>query len=320
MFIPARASILPLALLLAATVAPAAADSPVSPRVVGGVPVPLGKWPDVVAVMLRDGACTGTLIAPDVVVTAGHCVDAGPVEVIVDTIDYAEGLGERIPVAESHAYPEWYRTYDVGVLVLARPAKPAARTIALTCTANSALKRDAEVAIVGFGATTAWGDEPNSRLREATIRITDPTCTLDPACQAKVAPTGEFAAGGSGKDSCFGDSGGPVFASTPAGPALLGIVSRGLALSNAPCGGGGVYVRADRVASWIKQVTGRRLQRTSCRGAGDDGTEAALEVPLADSVEEADAGGCTAAPLPLSPTVLLVPLVVGVLRRRRRRG
>ena len=42
-------------------------------------------------------------------------------------------------------------------------------------------------------------------------------------CNPNVAPGGEFIAGGSGTaDSCFGDSGGPVYLDTPAGPVLIG--------------------------------------------------------------------------------------------------
>src|SRR5262245_10757643 len=45
-------------------------------RVIGGVPVPPKEFLDCVAVGNdNDWGCTGTLIAPNVVVTAGHCVD-----------------------------------------------------------------------------------------------------------------------------------------------------------------------------------------------------------------------------------------------------
>src|SRR5213078_3032674 len=91
-----------------------------------------------------------------------------------------------------------------------------------------------------------------------------------------------FMAGGHGADSCFGDSGGPVYVATPDGPALIGVVSRGLALPAAPCGNGGVYVRVDKVLSWIQSVTGRKLAKTSC------------DAPSGDQFDADDSDGCSA--------------------------
>ncbi|MDQ3295527.1 MAG: serine protease [Myxococcota bacterium] len=239
-------------------------------EVVGGSPVPSGRWPDAVAVLMRDGFCTGTLIAPDVVLTAGHCIDAGPLEVIVDTIDHGRAGGQRIRVAWARAYPNWPRRYDIGVLMLDEPARAKPRKVTSACTARELLVRGRRVEIVGFGLATAQGLDSNTRLHQATVPVTDPTCTLDPACEPSVAPHGEFMAGGHGADSCFGDSGGPVYVATNEGMSLIGVVSRGLALPAAPCGNGGVYVRVDKVIAWVQSVTGRKLERTTCEGRGDE--------------------------------------------------
>ena len=88
--------------------------------VVGGSQVPAGKWPDAVAVLGTSGTCTGTLVAPDVVLTAGHCADIDPVRVAVDTPTYTDG-GVRVAVAQVIPYPDWKNSYDVAVLVLAQP-------------------------------------------------------------------------------------------------------------------------------------------------------------------------------------------------------
>jgi len=265
---------------------PADADDD-PPTVVGGSLVPRGRWPDVVAVIGRDGFCTGTLIARDVVLTAGHCIEAKPYEVVIDTIDYGRPGGEHIRVTWARAYPNWEQRYDVGVLMLDQPAtyaKP--RIVTSACTARALLETNTPVEIVGFGLVTAEGLDDNTRLHQATVPITDPTCMLDPACNPGVAPHGEFMAGGHGADSCFGDSGGPVYIDTQDGHghALVGIVSRGLALPAAPCGNGGVYVRVDKVISWIQSITGRTVTRTSCSApSADDGSP---DVPGTD-------GGCS---------------------------
>jgi hypothetical protein len=94
-------------------------------------------------------------------------------------------------------------------------------------------------------------------------------------------------AGGHGADSCFGDSGGPVYIDTKDGHghALVGVVSRGLALPAAACGNGGVYVRVDKIISWVQSITGRTVTRTQCTGRTDDDD---------DDPEPASAeGGCS---------------------------
>ena len=287
------------------TVGGGAAASPPSP-IVGGTPVPAGRWPEVAAVLLRDGACSGTLVAPDVVLTAGHCIEGGPVEVVLDTVDYARTGGERIRVAWSRAYPDWERRYDVGVVVLDRPAKVTPRPVAARCTARAELVAGRSVTIAGFGLTSHGGTEASSRLHQASVSITDPSCTADPACTPSIAPEGEFVAGGQGVDSCFGDSGGPVYVAAPGGPALLGLVSRGLSVPGPPCGGGGVYVRADRVAAWIERVTGRLLARTSCE-------------ELADA-PGSDGGGCAAGSGGAGAALGLALLVAVTVARARRRA
>jgi len=276
--------------------------------IVGGSTTKPGEYPDVVAVLADDGACTGTLIAPDLVLTAAHCVVVEPTHVIVNTLDYGGPSGERIEVLRSHAYPDWETTYDVGLVVLARPATTAKpRAIARACSGLTIAQN--HLRIVGFGLIDHEGRGDNTRLHAASIGVDDPRCTEAPGCNADVAPDGEFSAGGHGTDSCFGDSGGPAFVRTASGLALLGVVSRGMDLPGRPCGNGGIYVRADKVVAWIERTAQRRVRRTSCDRPSDESEEASDE-----------AGGCSAAGGAGAAVLVLVGFgVIGRSRNERRR-
>ncbi len=264
--------------------------------------MPEGKWRDVVLVVSQDSTCTGTLIAPDIVLTAGHCIESEPYEVIADTVDYRQG-GDRIPVKSSRAYPDWENKYDVGIIMLEHVARGRPRSIAPACAAKQGLRDGQLVHLVGFGMTSDTNPN-NTQLREADLRISDASCTTDDSCQSSVAPHGEFLAGGNGEGSCFGDSGGPVFLNTKQGPALVGIVSRGLAVPGSTCADGGVYVRADKIVSWVQSVTGVDLDPSTCSVPADDA-----------GVAEVEEGGCSAG----GAAGLGVGLVLLAITRRRRR-
>jgi uncharacterized protein (TIGR03382 family) len=282
---------------------PAAAGGGSGGDIVGGRPVAAGDWPDAVAVLGADGRCSGTLIAPDVVLTAGHCIDIGPAVVVLDTVDVDAEDGEWIEVDRAVAYPGWEDSYDVGVLVLARAAETVPRKVARTCTASAEVVAGNALTVVGFGQTVEIDDGRDRGVTKNTVdvTITDAACTTDPSCAV---PGGELIAGGGGLDACFGDSGGGAYAETEAGPVLVGVVSRGLAGAWA-CGGGGVYVRVDKVVRWIERTTGRRLPRPDCAGASGDDPEAG-----------AGGGGCNAGG---GGGVLLAGMLgIAVLARRRK--
>ncbi len=107
-------------------------DSP-APRVVGGAPVSVGMWRDTAGVIVNgDVLCTGVLIAPNVVATAGHCIEDGLEGVILDT-HTLDLEGEVIAAVRGVAYPAWDSTYDIGLVELAQPSRVPPQVLSHGC-------------------------------------------------------------------------------------------------------------------------------------------------------------------------------------------
>jgi endonuclease G len=273
MKMPAMRYLLPVALL--ALPASAVADDNASrpdPQVttetdkaiIGGTAAPAGKWPDTVLLMWSGyGGCTGTLIAPTVVLTAGHCVigfDGPPNYVLINSITTSPSGGELIHVKSSHEYPNSQGSIDAAILVLDNPSTTAPRAIA-TGWAKYDIQNGASVAIVGFGTTDRDGMVESNVLREATTTITDFNCTKSSGCTSYGRPDGELGAGGMGIDTCPGDSGGPLYLLTDYGNFVAGITSRAYSNNRYYCSEGGIYGRPDKIVDWIEETAGVKVSR-----------------------------------------------------------
>lgn len=266
----------------------------------GGTNAKAGEWPDVVAVLFPDASgdealCSGTLVAPTVVLTAGHCYSdldpPLPDNVLIGTSTLARPQdGETIAIKKAYVYPDPDTTEDIAVFVLAHASSRKPRQI-VDGWARLDLVNGAQVSLVGFGAINADGDQFVDELQEATSTITDVDCTRSVGCNAEAQPDGELGAGGMGVDTCPGDSGGPLYLMTGYGPVLAGVTSRSYDNPITPCSGGGIYVRPDKVLDWIEQVAGVPVSRvgsprasalTAVHGAGTD-TRISVNDPASDA-------------------------------------
>jgi len=260
--------------------APGENDGADDQPVTGGSPASPGAWPDVAAIYFgREVGCTGVLVAPDVVLTAGHCAE-GITAVKLDTVDFEQG-GERIAARKVVAYPKWARTYDLALVFLEHASTVEPRVIAQSCALDEWLDVGASVAVVGYGATDKRGEVYGTRLNEGYTEVQDPDCTdLDRGCNERVSPAGELGAGGGGVDACFGDSGGPLYLVTDDGAYLVGITSRGYGDARLPCSEGGIYTRPDAAIDWIEDQIGHELPAPACddlgQADGSGGVEGAI--------------------------------------------
>ena len=250
-------------------------------HIYGGGPVGACEWPT--AVFVND--CTGTLVHPNVVVLAAHCVVLGGQ---ANNVKFGENhtQAERtVPVENCMAHPQWNQNgppadnaSDIAICTLAQsvddiPIVP----IAMGCE-TEALQPGVPVTLVGFGeADDALGYGPKRSV------VTD------------IQMIGNDAAfiGGDGLSSCYGDSGGPSYIQLDDGSwRVFGAVS-GSAVDDPNCGNLGIWTLIHPYAQWIENTSGYDV--TPCHDA--DGTwnpsEACTEFPLAPGAGEGSWGnGC----------------------------
>lgn len=219
-------------------------------RVLGGTET--SEHPECVAVGGPAGwCCTGTLVAPDRVVTAGHCFEKCATRVFIG--QSITQPGEIIPVREAVQHPG-YKSQghnDLTVLHLERAATDVAPARLATPEAIAGARF---VRVVGYGTTNAYGTVGYGIRRMVDVPIATTDCRPEDVGKKFGCDAGlEFVAGAPflDRDSCSGDSGGPAYVQVGSRWLLAGATSRATRNSLRPCGDGGVYVRLSEYSDWL---------------------------------------------------------------------
>lgn len=203
--------------------------------------------------------CTGTLIAPNVVVSARHCTERGLSVTRVflkgDDISSPE-TGETLQVLREIPHPD--PNVDLLVLVLRGNSTVRPRHVAQGAEAQADM-----ATLVGFGTIDFSGRLGYGTKRMVEVPIVSLSCDSAGDANTYGCHAGfEMVAGHRGlrRDSCQGDSGGPLYIRTVNGDYyLLGATLRGAAGTRG-CGDGGIYLRVDKFLDWIQEQTGVEIE------------------------------------------------------------
>jgi trypsin len=259
------------ALMLAIAAVPSSA-------VVGGRDASPGEYPSVAEITFGPFLCTGTLISPTWVLSAGHCSSvtgaavaspaswpAAAINVRIGGVNQDDG--EVVPVKQVIVHPDYLLTdgYDISLLELTRASTMTPTQVAGSSEGDLWSPGTMET-IVGWGATEEGGDLPD-RLQEAEVPITtDAYCDNAYADSGGIDEATMVCAGfpQGGVDTCQGDSGGPMFGRTSTGALrVVGATSWGEGCARP--GKPGVYARVAgaTLRPWIASHTSAGVARAS---------------------------------------------------------
>lgn len=223
----------------------------------------IGSTVSLFEIQYGESACTGTLIAPQVVVTAAHCLSfdgtvlaPGDLEIVTGALVAADGESRH---AVSAVIPhEDYSDYgqpttdpqglsndrDIGLVLLSEPVTDTPVTPVLPLDAvDLTLSEGTPVVIAGYGMTESQGGDYGRLYVAETpyVRRSD----------------SEFIAGGTGQpDTCGGDSGGPAYVDSGGQRYLVGATSRAIATASQYCSDGGIYTLVSAFSDWIADNAG----------------------------------------------------------------
>lgn len=211
--------------------------------------------------------CSGTLLSPTVMLTAGHCTfgtSGGRVWFDPDVgagrpgNGYPFSGGTGIEFAEIHTHPQYndaaFYLHDAGVVILSQPVNlPTYGTLAPVGLLDELATRrglqDRSFTVVGYGLQSVVPTLQADLVRyRGTVQLIDVNGTFGIPAGVSASFTNNPGRGNGEGGTCFGDSGGPIFYGDS--NVIAAITSYGI---NANCAGTGGGYRVDTAddQAWI---------------------------------------------------------------------
>ena len=233
--------------------APPVGEEPPDSYIVNGVEAGAGEWPEVVHLSVRGsdggGNCTGSLIHPEWILTAAHCVD-GETNGVTITFGNRAADTRKVEVEEWIIHRGWsgeetgdYED-DIAVLRLAEPVEDVF-PMALNPDPMTDAWLGQQITFIGFGITR-WGGGNGGIKRVADVPI------------IAIPETEPFLVNvyDGNQSTCQGDSGGPGVNFSGDAYVQVTVTSHGIR-----CGEGwSGHMRVDHYLEWIQRNTGVELQ------------------------------------------------------------
>ena len=218
-------------------------------------------WESVVMLGLNDSICTATVVSPDVILTAAHCLEGqwGSLDVYWCSDCYGQGYWAHRSSNDYHQHPHYNPNTmagDIAVVLLTSNAPSDPVAINRDGASNGWLGNSHPLTSVGFGVTAGHLNNSGTK-REVTVPATSWDGTFlyyeDPQ-----------------HGICFGDSGGPAMTSHDGGWKVAGVHS----WVSGNCNDIGASIRVDTYQSWIDDYTGEWTpdDDDDDTGPGDDDT------------------------------------------------
>ena len=302
----ARAGVLLLVAALAAACTDPTPQGVVRRRIIGGTEADAGAFPETVALMDLSTPdpvtymCSGTLIAPDLVLSAAHCLfdwrgnrmhDAD-IGIYFGHDASSMPRSQALPITKSFiptGYPRGEvtdpstgmgRDDDISLLVLTAPVTDVTPAPILPFDQVATITQGTMLLLVGYGTTTLDYSGPDGVKFYASS-------------PAQTHSDWEIIIGATGQpDTCPGDSGGPAFLDQGGTRTLVGVTVRAFDNATQDCGEGGIYTLAPAYLSWIAQQVGALDGGTPQHDAGQpDGAGGQDGGSTADGGRDGDGSG-----------------------------